>query len=133
MTVLMVTTSLVLDAQWGPIIGVSLLVVGGVVAAMGIVALIGGFAGNAEQANTVSSVIGIILGFLGGTFFDVSQAGGVLSQLRFLSPHGWFMQGLADLRSDDLAVVVLPVLAMVGFGVVAGAVGMARLRKGLRA
>lgn len=133
MTVLMVTTSLVLDAQWGSPIGVSLLVLGGVVAAMGIVALIGGFAGNAEQANTVSSVIGIILGFLGGTFFDVSQAGGILSQLRFLSPHGWFMQGLADLRGDDLAVVALPVLAMIGFGVVTGAVGLARLRKGLRA
>lgn len=133
MTVLMVATSLVLDAQWGSTIGVALLVLGGVVAAMGIVALIGGFADKAEQASTISSVIGIILGFLGGTFFDVSQAGGILSQLRFLSPHGWFMQGLADLRGDDLAVIVAPVLAMVGFGVVTGAVGLTRLRKGLRA
>jgi hypothetical protein len=42
------------------------------------------------------------------------------------------MQGLADLRSDDLAVVVVPVLAMLGFGLVTGAVGVSRLRKGLR-
>ncbi len=99
---------------------------------MGIVALIGGFANNAEQAAAVGSIIGIVLGFLGGTFFDVSQAGGLLAQLRFLSPHGWFMQGLADLRSDDLAVIVVPVLALLGFGVITGAIGMARLRKGLR-
>ena len=78
-------------------------------------------------------MIGMVLGFLGGTFFDVSQAGGLLASLRFVSPHGWFMQGLADLRSDDLSVVVVPVLAMLGFGLVTGAIGVSRLRKGLRA
>ena len=133
MIVLMVVTSLVVGADWGPILGVTLLVLGAVLAAMGIVAFVGGFATTSEQAQTVSSIVGIILGFLGGTFFDVSQAGGILSRLRFVSPHGWFMQGLADLRGGDLEVVIAPVLAMVGFGVIAGTIGMTRLKKGLRA
>jgi ABC-2 type transport system permease protein len=132
MVVLFVATTFAVDADWGNPVGVALLVLGGIVAAIGIVSLIAGFARNGEQANAFGSMIGMILGFLGGTFFDVSQAGGLLASLRFLSPAGWFMQGLADLRGDDLGVVVLPVVAMVAFGVVTGAVGVSRLRKGMR-
>lgn len=132
MVVLFLATTFAVDADWGPLLGVTLLVLALIVAALGIVSLIAGFANSAEQATALGSMVGMVLGFLGGTFFDVSQAGGILASLRFASPHGWFMQGLADLRSGDLAVVVMPVLAMVAFGVVAGAVGVARLRKGLR-
>lgn len=133
MTVLMVATTLAVDANWGPPLGVALLILAAVVAALGIVALIGGLARSTEQANTASSMIAIILGFIGGTFFDVSQAGGALARLRFISPHGWFMQGLADLSAGDVSVIITPVLAMLAFGLIAGAIGMARLRKGLRA
>ncbi|MDH3540934.1 MAG: ABC transporter permease [Acidimicrobiia bacterium] len=132
MVVLFVATTFAVDADWGPPIGVALLILAAIIAALGIVAFLAGFARSSEQAAAAGSMVGMVLGFLGGTFFDVSQAGGVLGSLRFISPHGWFMQGLADLRSDDLSVVVVPVLAMVTFGVVAGTIGVARLRKGLR-
>lgn len=132
MTVLFVATTYVVDADWGPPVGVALLILAEIVAALGLVSLLAGFARSAEQAAATGSMVGMVLGFLGGTFFDVSQAGGLLASLRFASPHGWFMQGLADLRSDDLGVVVVPVLAMVAFGAVTGAIGVARLRKGLR-
>lgn len=132
MVVLFVATTFAVDADWGPPVGVALLVLGAIIAAVGIVALIAGFARSAEQAGAFGSMIGMVLGFLGGTFFDVSQAGGILASLRFVSPHGWFMQGLADLRSDDLGVVVVPVLAMLAFGAVTGAIGVSRLREGMR-
>lgn len=132
MLVLMVTTTLVVDANWGEPLGVALLILAAVIAALGIMALISGFARTREQAAGLGSIVGIVLGFAGGTFFDVSQAGGVISQLRFISPHGWFMQGLADLSAGDLSVIVAPVLAMLGFGVLAGGIGIARLNKGLR-
>jgi ABC-2 type transport system permease protein len=132
MAVLFVATTFVVDADWGPPLGVALLVLAAIVAAIGIVSVIAGFANSVEQATAFGSMVGMVLGFLGGTFFDVSQAGGLLASLRFISPHGWFMQGLADLRSDDLTVVVVPVLAMLGFGLITGAIGVGRLRKGLR-
>lgn len=132
MTVLFLATTFAIDADWGPPIGVASLVLAAIIAALGIVAVIAGFARSAEQASAVGSMIGMVLGFLGGTFFDVSQAGGLLASLRFVSPHGWFMQGLADLHSGDLGVVVVPVLAMVGFGLITGAIGFGRLRRGLR-
>lgn len=132
MLVLMVATTLLVDADWGEPLGVALLTLAAILAALGIVALIGGFARSAEQAAGIGTMVGVILGFLGGTFFDVSQAGGIISDLRFVSPHGWFMQGLADLQAGDLRVVVGPVLAMLAFGVITGAVGLARLNKALR-
>lgn len=132
MLVLLVVTTLVVEADWGNPLGVALLTLAAIVAALGIVALISGFARTSEQATVIGSIVGVLLGFLGGTFFDVSQAGGIISDLRFVSPHGWFMQGLADLQADDLSVVVVPVLAMLAFGVIAGAIGLARLNKGLQ-
>lgn len=130
--VLVVATAFTVGADWGDPLGVAVLILAAVLAAMGIVALISGFARSAEQATVIGSIVGILLGFLGGTFFDVSQAGGVLAQLRFVSPHGWFMQGLADLTSGDIGVIVVPVLAMLAFGAITGAIGLARLNKGLR-
>lgn len=132
MLVLMVATTLLVDAKWGEPVGVMLLVLAAVVSALGIMALISGFARTSEQASAVGSIVGIVLGFAGGTFFDVSQAGGLISQLRFISPHGWFMQGLADLSAGDLSVIVVPVLAMLAFGLVAGGIGVARLNRGLQ-
>jgi len=133
MSVLVVATTLIVGAEWGNPVGVALLVLAAVVAALGIVAFIGSFARTPEQSAAAGSLVGIVLGFLGGTFFDVSQAGGLIADLRFISPHGWFMQGLADLSAGDLAVVATPVLAMLAFGVVTGGLGLVRLKRGLRA
>lgn len=132
MLILMVVTTFTVGADWGPPVGAALLVLAAVVAALGVTSLIAAFSRTSEQAGSMGSIIAILLGFLGGTFFDVSQAGGVISRLRFVSPHGWFMQGLADLSAGDLAVVVVPALAMTAFGVVTGAIGIARLNRSLQ-
>jgi ABC-2 type transport system permease protein len=132
MLILMIVTTVTVDADWGPPIGVAVLVLAAVVAALGITSLVAAFSRTSEQASSLGSIIAILLGFLGGTFFDVSQAGGLISQLRFVSPHGWFMQGLADLSAGDLGVVVVPALAMTAFGVVTGAIGVARLNRSLQ-
>jgi ABC-2 type transport system permease protein len=74
-------------------------------------------------------VVAVTLGLLGGTFFPVSQAPGVLSRLTFVAPQAWFLRGLGDLRGGSLSVVWIPALAMLGFAVVAGAVAATRLRR----
>lgn len=130
--VLMVTTTLVLEADWGNPLGVVLLVVAAVISAMGIVALVASFARTSDQASSFATIVGVLLGFLGGTFFDVAQAGGLIADLRFVSPHAWFMQGLADLQAGDLGVVLVPVAVMLAFGLITGAIGVAGLRKGMR-
>jgi ABC-2 type transport system permease protein len=107
---------------------VAVLVVAAVLAAMGIMALIATLARNAEQAANWQSVAAVVLGLLGGTFFPVSQAPGILSRLTFVAPQAWFLRGLGDLRGGDLSAVWVPALAMLGIAVVVGGIAMTRLR-----
>jgi ABC-2 type transport system permease protein len=128
MIVLVVATSLLFGASWGNPVGVAVLVVVAVLSAMGIMALIATLARNADQAASWQSVVAVVLGLLGGTFFPVSQAPGILSRLTFVAPQAWFLRGLGDLRGGDLSVVWVPALAMLGIAVVVGGIAMTRLR-----
>jgi ABC-2 type transport system permease protein len=127
MGVLVIATSILFGASWGNPLGVGVLVFAAVLAAMGIMAVIATAAKTAEQAGNWQSVAAVILGLLGGTFFPVSRAPGVLGTLTFLTPQAWFLRGLGDLRAGNLSVVWVPALAMLAFAVVAGGVAMIRL------
>ncbi|MGD0240262.1 MAG: ABC transporter permease [Streptosporangiaceae bacterium] len=129
MAVLVVATSLLFGADWGNPLGVAVLIVAAIASAMGIMSLIATLAKNAEQAANWQSVVSVVLGLLGGTFFPVSQAPGVLSTLTFFAPQAWFLRGLGDLRGGSLSVIWVPVLAMLGFAVVTGGVSLFRLRR----
>jgi ABC-2 type transport system permease protein len=128
MFVLVVATSLLFGASWGNPLGVAVLVVAAILAATGIMAFIATFAKNAEQAGNWQSVVAVVLGLFGGTFFPVSLAPGILSRLTFIAPQAWFMRGLGDLRGGSLSAVWVPALAMLAFAVVAGGIALARLR-----
>jgi ABC-2 type transport system permease protein len=129
MAVLVVATTLLFGANWGNPLGVAVLIVAAIGAAMGIMSLIATVARNAEQAANWQSVAAVVLGLLGGTFFPVSQAPGVLSALTFAAPQAWFLRGLGDLRGGSLSAVWVPALAMLGFAVVTGGVALFRLRR----
>jgi ABC-2 type transport system permease protein len=129
MAVLAVATSLLFGADWGNPLGVAILIVAAIASALGIMSLIASVARNAEQAANWQSVVSVVLGLLGGTFFPVSQAPGVLSTLTFAAPQAWFLRGLGDLRGGSLSVIWVPVLAMLGFAVVTGGLALFRLRR----
>lgn len=128
MTVLAVGSRVLMGADWGHPVGVAILIVAGVFAALGVMALVGSFARTAEQAGNLQSVVALVLGLLGGVFFPVG--GGLLGQLTLLSPHGWFLRGLGDLVGTGEVAAVLPAAAaLVAFGVVAAVPGALRLRR----
>jgi ABC-2 type transport system permease protein len=129
MAVLVAATTLLFGATWGNPVGVTVLVVTAIMAATGIMALIATLARNAEQAANWQSVVAVILGLIGGTFFPVSLAPGVLSKLTFVAPQAWFLRGLGDLRGGSVSVVWVPALAMLGFAAVTGGLALFRLRR----
>jgi len=130
MTTLIVATSLLLGARWGSPLGVGMLTVAGVLAAMGVMALVATLAKTSEQANNWQSIIAIVLGLLGGVFFPISQAPGLISKLSLLTPQAWFMRGLGDLAGGEGPRVVLPsVAAMLVFAAVTGGIAMLRLER----
>lgn len=128
MTTLIVATTFLLGARWGSPLGVAMLTVAGVLAAIGVMALVATLAKTSEQANNWQSIIAIVLGLLGGVFFPISQAPGLISKLSLLTPQAWFMRGLGDLAGGGGPGVVLPsVGAMLLFAAVTGGIAMSRL------
>jgi ABC-2 type transport system permease protein len=70
---------------------------------------------------------------LGGVFFQVGQSGDLLSRLTFITPHAWFMRGLADLADGAPWTAALPATgAILIFAVVTGAISWFLLMRRLR-
>ncbi|MFC5829095.1 ABC transporter permease [Nonomuraea insulae] len=133
MAVLVVASSLLLGAHWGNPLGVGLLVVAGVLAATGVMALVATVATTAEQSGNIQSVVAVLLGVLGGVFIPIQQMGEVFSTLSLLTPHRWFLQGLADLHGEHAPVLAaVPTLALLGFAAVTIGIALTRLGRMLR-
>ncbi|MGH8957155.1 MAG: ABC transporter permease [Acidimicrobiia bacterium] len=107
MLVLIVAGIFLMNANWGNPLGVALLVITGVLAAVGISAVTTGIAKTPEQAGNIQGIVATVLGLLGGAFFPIGQDGGILAQLTALTPHYWFSRGLADLAGGRPATAAL--------------------------
>ena len=130
MTVLAIATHFVLGAHWGNPLGVAILIVCGVLAATAVMALVATLAKTPDQAGAWGSMVALVLAMLGGAFFSVSQAGGVIATLSLLTPHAWFLRGLGDLAGGAGAGAVLgPAAAMLAFAAVTGGIAFTRIGK----
>lgn len=134
MTTLVVATSLpfLLGAEWGPPLGVALLVVAGVLSAVGIMGLVASVAKTPEGAGNLGAIIAVVLGMLGGVFFPLGQGDDLLSKLTFITPHAWFLRGLADLTDGASWTAALPAAgAMLFFAASTGSVAWVLLLRRL--
>ncbi len=100
-----------MGAIWGPPLGVTLLVLAGVFSAVAIMGLVGSVAKTPEGAGNLASIVAVILGMLGGTFFPVGQGDDLLSKLTYLTPHAWFLRGLANISGGAEWTAALPAVA----------------------
>lgn len=128
-TLLVVATTWLLQAEWGDPAGVAVLVLGGVLAAVGVTAMVATFARTTAQAGAWVTIVAIVGGLLGGTFFPISQAG-FLGTIRFLSPQGWLMQGFQELAYGGSAGdIAAPLGGVFAIAIVTGAVAWMRARR----
>jgi ABC-2 type transport system permease protein len=108
LTVLLIAGVVLMGAHWGDPLAVGALVVAAVAAAVSISAVVSGFAKTPETAENQHAVVSVVLGMLGGTFFPIGQEGGVLSSLTALTPHHWFLRGLANIAGGGGLADALP-------------------------
>ena len=126
---LIVASTVLLDAVWGQPVGVALLVLAGVVCAVAVTALVSTLARTPGQAGSYTSIVAVVGGLLGGTFFPISQAG-AFAYLRFLSPQGWLMEGFQRLASGGSVAEAAPAIAgTLTIGAVCGAVAWSRAHR----
>jgi len=108
MTVLIVATQYLMGARWGPVLGVAVLVVTGVLAATSIMGVIASVGKSAEGAANLGAIIAVTLGMLGGTFFPIGQGNDLLSRLTYITPHAWFIRGLSEISGGGEWTAALP-------------------------
>lgn len=127
--VLWIATTLLMGAEWGSSIGVLLLILAGVAAAMGLTAAIATFTTTAEQAGAITAFIVVVFGVLGGVFFPVTRVSGAFVVVSRFAPHFWLMDGFQRLSAGEGLVEILPALgAILLFAVVLGGIGLVRAR-----
>lgn len=127
-SVLVVSTQFLLGASWGAPMGVALLVVAGVLSAVGIMGMVAAVAKTPEGAGNLGSIIAVILGMLGGVFFQLGTGDDFLSKLTYITPHAWFMKGLADLADGAAWTAALPSAgAILVFALITGAISWVML------
>lgn len=132
MAVLAVLSSLVMGADWGNPVLALLVIAAAVIAAAGVMTLVGGLAKTAEQAGNLQSIVAVTLAMLGGTFVPIAAGEGFVASLRFLTPNAWYVRGLGDLGGGATADALLAVGILLAMGIVTGAIGLAYVRKTLR-
>lgn len=131
MAVLAVASTLIMGADWGNPIGVTILTVAVVFSAIGIMAIVAAFSKTAEQAGNLQSIFAVGLGMLGGVFFPAALGEGIIGALSYISPHRWYTSGLSELAGGTLADITPSVLALLAFGFVTTAIALPRLRRSL--
>lgn len=124
MGILVTATHFLLGATWGAPLGVILLVLAGVLSATTIIGLVASVAKTPEGAGNLGAVIAVTLGMFGGVFFQVGSGDDFLSKLSYLTPHRWFMEGLAELQDGAPWTAALPAVgALLLFALVTGTIG----------
>ncbi len=131
LTVLVVASSFVMDANWGPPLGVALLVGAAALAAVAIMSVAGTFARTAEQAGNLQSIVATAFAMLGGTFVPIAQDGGFLARLALATPNAWFLRGLGDMAGGGIADALPAVGVLMAMTSAAAVVGIPLARKGL--
>jgi ABC-2 type transport system permease protein len=130
---LMVASTLLMGADWGPPGGALLLSSAAVLAAAGIMALVGGAARTAEQAGNLQAVVAVSMAMLGGSFGLVAPSTDSLwGRLALLTPNRWFLDGLEDLRVGGISEALPSLAALLVMAGVTGTAAALLARRMLR-
>jgi ABC-2 type transport system permease protein len=135
MSVLVIATTLLQGADWGPPALLVPLILAAVAAAMGISTLASSVARTPQQAGGLNAIVALSLSAIGGVFIPVSQAPAGLAVAAQVTPHYWFLRGVDALAADTAALADLApsIGILLVMAVVTGAIGLARARAALTA
>jgi len=119
-----IVTSVGFGADWGSPLAATAVGVAMVISVVCLTALVIGLSRTRRQAEGFSSVIVFGLALMGGNFVFLSQAPALLRHVALFTPNGWAMRAYTDLSTNGggLRTVALPVVAILGFSAVVGAV-----------
>lgn len=125
-TTLVIATTLLLDANWGPPLGVIAIGLGLCVAAVGVSLAIAAVTNTEDSAGQIGSVVATAWAIFGGVFLPIPLTG-VLNGLARLSPFKWVMDGIGLNAGVGSLTEVLAYAAVASlFGIAGFVVAFAR-------
>jgi ABC-2 type transport system permease protein len=126
-----VVTTAAFGADWGAPGPAAVLGLALVFSVICLTALTIGLARTQRQAEGIGSIIVFGLALLGGDFFFISSAPSAIKHLALLTPNGWAIRGFTDLATigGGFATIVEPVVAVLIFSAVVGAVALSLARR----
>ena len=116
--ILILTSTLLFGLQWGDPLGVVVLVLAAVFAAVGWGMLITAVAKTPGQVSWIGSAIMLTFGLLGGSFISLDNMPSWFRVLSKITPNAWGLDGFTILGlGGNLSEILLPVLALLAMGV----------------
>lgn len=132
MTVMIVSTSYLMGAEWGSPGGIAVFLLLGALAGVSTAAIVASVAKTAEQASAYGSMVAVVLGLVGGSFFPLSQSPGLIGSLSYISPHRWILEGFRGVSyGDPVTSLGTPIIALIMFILITGAVGLWAATRGV--
>lgn len=118
LTILIGGTSLLFRLDWGEPLGVVLLILAAAFAASGWGSFIATLFKTPAQVANFGSIIMLVFGLLGGSFFDMSLLPKWVSTLSKITPNAWGLQGFTTLAGGGtLSSIGEPLLALLIMGI----------------
>ena len=119
LTILIGGTSLLFRLDWGEPLGVVLLILAAAFAASGWGSFIATLFKTPAQVANFGSIVMLVFGLLGGSFFDMSLLPEWVSILSKITPNAWGLQGFTTLAGGGtLSSIGEPLLALVLMGII---------------
>jgi ABC-2 type transport system permease protein len=127
-------TTLAFGATWGDPTTVFVTMVATVLAVGGVAMFVSGFARTPQQAESYTSAVAFVLALLGGNFIGPGQAPPLLDRLSRFTPNGQALRAFTSIATDGASVadVAGHLVALAGFALLFGTVGLVRTRKAVQ-
>jgi len=118
LTILIGGTSLLFHLEWGEPLGVVLLILAASFAASGWGSFMATLFKTPAQVANFGSIIMLVFGLLGGSFFDMSLLPAWVSTLARITPNAWGLQGFTTLAGGGtLGSIREPLMALALMGI----------------
>lgn len=108
MLILIVSSALLFQLDWGNPLAVLALVLAAVVGAVGWGMLLTALVKTQGQASSIGSAVMLIFGILGGSFFEISQLPAWYRLVSRITPNAWGIDGFSILAAGGGMLDILP-------------------------
>lgn len=134
-TVVLVTMSIFYGARWGSILALGAITVALSLAVAAVAVMIGAFAHSYQAAAAIVAFVALALAVLGGNLVPLQNLPDVMRRIATFTPNGVAIRAFHDIAANDRGVgdVAGALARILGFGVVVGTLGFARLRQTVEA